>query len=121
MHLLTYLETKNNLVKEFLDMKLNVDLNATWKELFNFFGIIRNTITHNGMLMLWDNYKKYLSIENDIFHYFFETPKKAKLFELKPRLDRAGLFANYSDQFATNILKRIADKPDIRFLRFFPS
>lgn len=121
LHLLTYLETKNKSVKDFLNMKCNVDLNATWRDLFNFFGVIRNTIVHNGMLMSWDAYKKYLAIDDDIFHYFFERPERAKLFELKPRLDRIGLFANYSDQFATNIIKRIANKPDLEFLRFFPS
>lgn len=76
MHLLTYLGSKNTLVKEFLDSKLNIDLNATWKELFNFFGVMRNTIVHNGMLMLWDNYKKYLSLDNNIFHYFLKNQKK---------------------------------------------
>jgi hypothetical protein len=121
MHLITYLESKNTIVKDFLKTKCNVDLNATWRELFEFFGIIRNTIVHNGMLMLWDNYKKYLEVNNDIFHYFFERPRKDKQFELKPRIDRAGLFANYSDQFATNIIKRIANKSDLKFLRFFPS
>ena len=121
MHLLTYLESKSVSVKEFLHMSCNVDLNATWRELFYFFGLIRNSIVHNGMLMLWDNYKNYLGIKNDIFHYFFEKPKKAKLFVLKPRLDRIGLFANYSDQFATNVLKRIANQNDLKFLKFSQS
>lgn len=119
-HLLTFLESKSNLVKEFLDTNCNIDLNANWRDLFEFYGIIRNTIVHNGMLMSWDKYKTYLTVENDIFHYFFEKPEKAKLFLLKPRLDRIGLFANYSDQLATNIIRRLADKPDLTFLRFSP-
>jgi hypothetical protein len=121
MHLLTYLESKNLLVKDFFQLKCNVDLNCTWKELFNFFGFIRNAIVHNGMLVQWNNYKQFLSIDNNIFHYFFEEPKKSKLFELKPRLDRIGLAGSYSDQFATNTIKLLANQDDLKFLGFYPS
>lgn len=119
-HLLTYLESKNLSVKEFLVAKCNIDLNASWKELFDFFGLIRNIIVHNGMLMPWNKYEGFLSIQDDAFHFFFEKPNKAKLFEIRPRLDRIGLIANYSDQFATNIIKRIANKNDLEFLDFSP-
>ncbi|MDP1765222.1 MAG: hypothetical protein Q8L07_15180 [Sediminibacterium sp.] len=120
-HLILFIKLKSVEAKTFFENKMNINWQTNWEAFYDFLSILRNIITHHGMLLSQNKRNELKSIAGDIFmHYFEQSLDKTSSEILKPKNEH--LFLNFlSDinDFASNTVKFIAEEENLNFLGFY--
>ncbi|MBK7938026.1 MAG: hypothetical protein IPJ82_13450 [Lewinellaceae bacterium] len=70
-HILKYLGHKSAEINNFLNQNVRVDLNVNWQQFFEFISILRNVVTHNGMMMSKDVINQINSNAESLYGKYF--------------------------------------------------
>jgi hypothetical protein len=116
-HLIAFLKVKLPAFELFL--KENVyDHKSNWEQFYEFFSVLRNVITHQGMLISPNTRNNLNSTAGDLFNCFFEQPQNPKNTEILKAKDVESFlhFVRQVNDFALNSLKFIANQQDFSFI-----
>ncbi|HSC54545.1 MAG TPA: hypothetical protein VLC98_13025 [Phnomibacter sp.] len=96
---------------------------TNWINFYEALSILRNVITHHGMLLSQSKRNEINSIAGDIFLHYFEQPINGKSTQiLKPKDEQHFLnFINHVNDFAGNTIKFIAGQADLKFIGLHPA
>ncbi len=121
-HILKYLGHKSAEINNFLNQNVRVDLNVNWQQFFEFISILRNVVTHNGMMMSKDVINQINSNAESLYgKYFSDSILKEDLVLLSPIQDLFLNVLNMTNEFALNMVKFIKNKPNLGFASFEPA
>lgn len=121
-YIILFLKLNSTEIDNFYDLSVNsVNWKTNWVNFYELFSILRNVITHHGMLISQSIRNGLISIAGDIFIYYFEQPTNRKSAEiLKPKDEQYFLnFINHINDFVGNTVKFIAGKSDLKFIGLY--
>jgi hypothetical protein len=118
-HLIQFLKSNSALCKQFMEVPVNhVNWKTNWEKFFELLSILRNIITHDGMIVSKNTHNTIKSIAADIFVHFFEPiTGKEDLEILKVKNEQYFLnFVTLINDLAGNLVKFVAEEPDLKFI-----
>lgn len=121
-YIILFLKLNSVEIDNFYDNSVNsVNWKTNWINFYELFSILRNVITHHGMLISQSIRNELNSIARDIFIHYFEQPTNRKSTEiLKPKDEQYFLnFINHINDFAGNTVKFIAGQSDLKFIGLY--
>lgn len=121
-YIILFLKLNSNDIDDFYGNSVNsVNWKTNWINFYELFSILRNVITHHGMLISQSIRNEVNSIAGDIFIHYFEQPVNRKSTEiLKPKDEQYFLnFINHINDFAGNTVKFIAGQSDLKFIGLY--
>jgi hypothetical protein len=118
-HIISFLKEKSLPCKKFLSLPVNkVNCTSNWENFYEFFSILRNIITHDGMIVSKNVNNNLKSIAGDIYSHFFELMTDKEDPEIL-QVKNEEYFLNFLilvNDLAGNCLKFVAGKPDLKFI-----
>lgn len=118
-HIISFLKEKSLLCKQFLGLPVNhVNWSTNWENFYEFFSILRNIITHDGMIVSKNTNNNLKSIAGDIFSHFFKPIRgngDSEILQVK----NEEYFLNFIilvNDLAGNSVKFVAEKSDLKFI-----
>ena len=118
-YLILFLKLNSPELNSFYDTRVNaVNWKTNWTSFYELFSILRNVITHHGMLISQSIRNEVSSIAGDIFIHYFDQPINKKDTEiLKPKDEQYFLnFINHINDFSGNTIKFMAGQTDLKFI-----
>ena len=118
-HIIVFLKANSVLCKQFLEVPVNhVNWKTNWGNFYEMLSILRNIITHDGMIITKSTHNTIKSITADIFAHFFEPiTGKESLETLQVKNEEYFLnFVNLINDLAGNLLKIVAEEPNLNFI-----
>jgi hypothetical protein len=123
-YIILFLKQNSTDITSFCSNSVNsANWKTTWESFYELFSILRNTITHHGMLISQSVRNEVNSIAGDIFTHYFEQSINTKDAEiLKVKDEQYFLnFTNHINDFAGNVVKFIAGESDLKFIGLYPA
>lgn len=117
-HILLFLKEKSTSCSEFLSLPVRIDWNTNWESFYELFSILRNIIAHDGMIINKDSYNSLKSVAKDMYLHFFNSltdDSDSEILQLKNE-EYFGNFLILVNDLAGNLIKFIAEKPDLKFI-----
>ncbi len=121
-YLLLFLTLNSTDIEKFYDLSVNsVNWKTNWTNFYELFSILRNVITHHGMLISQSIRNELNSIAGDIFIHYFEQPTNRKSTEILKAKDEQYFlnFINHINDFAGNTVKFIGGQNDLQFIGLY--
>ena len=118
-YIILFLKLNSPELNSFYDTRVNsVNWETNWINFYELFSILRNVITHHGMLISQSIRNEVSSIAGDMFIHYFDQPINKKDTEiLKPKDEHYFLnFINHINDFSGNTIKFIAGQTDLKFI-----
>ncbi|BDQ12124.1 hypothetical protein [Sediminibacterium sp. TEGAF015] len=118
-HLIQFLKSNSALCKQLMEVPVNhVNWKTNWENFYELLSILRNIITHDGMIVSKNTHNTIKSIAADIFiHFFKPITGKEDLETLQVKNEEYFLhFVTLINDLAGNVLKFVAEKPDLNFI-----
>jgi hypothetical protein len=123
-YFISFLRNSSADIESFLINGVNsANWKTSWKNFYELFSVLRNIITHHGMIVEQNVRNEINSIAGDIFNFYFQQPDAKKGTDVLAVKDH-DLFLNFTshiNDFSGNMIKFIAGENDLKFIGLYPA
>lgn len=123
-HIILFLKLNSIEITSLFSNRVNsVNWKTSWESFYELFSILRNIITHHGMIISQSVRNEINSIAGDIFNHYFEQSIHKRSDEILKTKDEQYFlnFINHINDFAANSVKFITGENDLKFIGLYPA
>lgn len=122
-HIISFLKKNSPECKSFLNLPIKIEWETNWETFYELFSVLRNIITHHGMMVSLNARNNLNSIASDVFIHYFDQPINKRETEiLAPKDEQYFInFLNDINNLSANLVKFVADENDFIFIGLYKS
>ncbi len=115
-HIIDFIKGNSQNFLRFTEQITRDESKTTWDNFFIMFSILRNVITHNGMIISQDTKNQIQSLAGDFFKSYFKLSPIATLIPIQDQFINFLVFVN---DFTINTVKFIFEEKNLEFLKLY--